>query len=436
MDIDLKTLAPDNTIPAGAVLFGADSQAAAQPSVYLVSDVVALAPAVTAAAANNFTADQTITKATPVLRLNKAASGQFASYRGSTNGSLRWEMPLGNGTAETGSNAGSDFEIASYNDAGTGRAVRMRIRRSDGYANLFGNVEIGTPDAGNSLLLRRRGTASGGLVTLERGASGNTLASDVRIAVEGNSLQIGEAGGTQRGLSIDLTALAASFGTPLTGAGTDVQIFTATGSGTWTKPSGLTGSEFVLALVWAAGGGGNGGFGGGGGGFKWGFYRASNLNATEALSVGAGGAAASQGGNSTFKNMTAFGGAGAGGTFGGGGGGMQGAGSSATGGGPLGGAGGSPPGASVAGGGGGAGNTGGTIGGASVFGGGGGGSTSGAGGASVFGGGGGSASGAGGTSDFGGAGGTGANAGAAPGGGGGGTGAAGGRGEIRIYTFR
>ena len=215
MDIDLKTLAPDNTIPAGAVLFGADSQAAAQPSVYPLSDVVAVATAATAAAANNFTADQTITKATPVLRLNKAASGQFASYRGSTNGSLRWEMPLGNGTAESGSNAGSDFEIASYNDAGTGRAVRMRIRRSDGAANLFGNVEIGTPDASNSLLLRRRGAASGGRIDIERGASGNTLASNVRITLEGNLLQIGETGGTQRGLSIDLTSMAASFGTTL-----------------------------------------------------------------------------------------------------------------------------------------------------------------------------------------------------------------------------
>ena len=239
MDIDLKTLAPDNTIPAGAVLFGADSQAAAQPSVYLLSDVVALAPAVTAAAANTFTADQTITKATPVLRLNKAASGQFASYRGSTNGSLRWDMPLGNDTAETGSNAGSDFEIASYNDAGTGRAVRMRIRRSDGAANLFGNVEIGTPDSSNSLLLRRRGAASGGRIDIERGGSGNTLASDVRIALEGNLLQIGETGGTQRGCNIDIAALAAGFGTPLGGGNITLVASQATTSGTQFDFTGL-----------------------------------------------------------------------------------------------------------------------------------------------------------------------------------------------------
>lgn len=385
--------------------------------------------------ANTFTGDQTIAKANPTLTLNKLASGQVSTLRGLRNNVLRWALRLGNATPEAGANAGSDYEEVSADDAGT-ETVRGRIRRSDGYRWIFGNLEIGLPDLGHWLTLRRRGAASGGRIDLERGASGNALASDVRIALEGNLLQIGETGGTQRGCSIDITALAAAFGTPLASTGANVQIFTATGPGTWTKPALLTGNEFVLALVWAAGGGGLGGFGGGGGGFKWGFYRASDLNATEALSVGAGGAAASQGGNSTFKNMTAFGGAGGGGTFGGGGGGMQGAGSTANGGGPLFGAGGVPPGASVAGGGGGAGNSGGTIGGASVFGGGGGGASAGAGGASVFGGGGGSGSGAGGTSDFGGAGGTGANAGAAPGGGGGGTSAAGGRGEIRIYTFR
>jgi hypothetical protein len=426
MDIDLKTLAPDNTIPAGAVLFGADSQGAAQPSVYPVSDVVAVATNATAAAANTFTADQTIAKATPVLRLNKAASGQFASYRGATNGILRWDMPLGNDTAETGSNAGSDFELASYNDAGTGRAVRMRIRRSDGYANLLGNVEIGTPDAGNSLLLRRRGTASGGLVTLERGASGNTLASDVRIAVEGNSLQIGEAGGTQRGFSVDLTTLSASFGTLLTGGGADAQIFTTPGAGTWTKPAWATGNEFVLVLMWPGGGGGSttaSQAGGGGGQFIQALFRASSLNATESLSVGAAGAIGAAGGNSTFKNITAFGGGpGVSGTGGGQGGGVFAAGAAG--------------GQSTAPGAGGLGATGaGAAGGNSVDGGGGGGATTGAGGNSLRGGAGGGGSGAGGTSGLGGNGGGGGVAGSAPGGGGG-AGAAGGRGEIRIYTFR
>jgi hypothetical protein len=104
----------------------------------------------------------------------------------------------------------------SADDAGT-ETVRGRIRRSDGYRWIFGNLEIGLPDLGHWLTLRRRGAASGGRIDLERGVSGNTLASDVRIALEGNLLQIGETGGTQRGCHLDITALAAGFGTPLVG---------------------------------------------------------------------------------------------------------------------------------------------------------------------------------------------------------------------------
>ena len=37
--IDLKTLAPDTTLPSNAVLFGADSQSAASPSVYPLSSI-------------------------------------------------------------------------------------------------------------------------------------------------------------------------------------------------------------------------------------------------------------------------------------------------------------------------------------------------------------------------------------------------------------
>ncbi|MCA3626935.1 MAG: hypothetical protein IOC49_06800 [Methylobacterium sp.] len=219
MDIDLKTLAPDSTIPAGAVLFGADSQAAAQPSVYPLSDVVAVATATTASAANTFTADQVISKPTPVFVLNKTASGQFLSLRGSTNGSLRWEMPLGNSTAESGSNAGSDFEIASYTDAGTGRAVRMRIRRSDGFTTIGGSAEIGTPDASNSLLLRRRSTTLGGSLLLEVPSTGNTWSGSLTMDISGNRLRFYEGGGSFRGFNVDMTTCGGVDSTPLIHSG-------------------------------------------------------------------------------------------------------------------------------------------------------------------------------------------------------------------------
>jgi hypothetical protein len=89
----------------------------------------------------------------------------------------------------------------------------------------------------------------------------------------------------------------------------DVQVFTATGAGTWTKPAG---AKWVQVICIAGGGGGGsgrkgaaatircGGGGGGGGGYSEIFLNAALLGATETLSVGAGGA----GGTAQATNST------------------------------------------------------------------------------------------------------------------------------------
>jgi len=96
-------------------------------------------------------------------------------------------------------------------------------------------------------------------------------------------------------------------------------------SATWTKP---TGANLIYAEIWGAGAGGQSGRtcsnltdpdaqGGGGGAYKFGYFQASELGATESVTVGAGGnggcCAASHakgtcGGNSCFKNIVAWGG--------------------------------------------------------------------------------------------------------------------------------
>lgn len=153
----------------------------------------------------------------------------------------------------------------------------------------------------------------------------------------------------------------------------DVQIFTSTGAGTWTKPTGFTPKIVKVVCIGAGGGGGGGaiatstnrrkgGAGGGGGTYIEKIFTASDLAATENLSVGAGGTSGAGGvstnadgsdggvgGNSTFGTtvvLTAYGGGGGKGgtraieaTGGGGGGGTGSAGSTGT---TAGGTGGSP----------------------------------------------------------------------------------------------
>jgi len=220
----------------------------------------------------------------------------------------------------------------------------------------------------------------------------------------------------------------------------NTQLFTA--NGTWTKPSWATdGKELVIVHMWGGGGGGStnatAGYAGAGGAFVYGYFIASNCNATCNVVVGLGGSATvngTPGGISLFyanttNALTAYGGEGGNQTVQGGG---NGGGWFANTG-PLVGTRGTTGTDSTFGGGGG------SVGspynsGNSVYGGGGG-SASGQGraGSSIYGGGGGGGT-TGGTSVYGGAGGKSA-AGSIPGGGGDAS-QIGARGEVRVYTYR
>ena len=71
---------------------------------------------------------------TPILVLNKLANGAPAALRGSWNGTPRWQVVLGDGIVEEGSNSGSDFRINRYSDTGTLLGVPFGIWRNSGVA--------------------------------------------------------------------------------------------------------------------------------------------------------------------------------------------------------------------------------------------------------------------------------------------------------------
>lgn len=72
------------------------------------------------------------------IHLNYVSSGYNRNIYGSTNGSYRWGMRLGNSSVESGSNAGSDFELNRYDDAGSYIESVVYVRRNNG------KVGIGT----------------------------------------------------------------------------------------------------------------------------------------------------------------------------------------------------------------------------------------------------------------------------------------------------
>lgn len=77
----------------------------------------------------------------PTITLSKTSTTTEAAIFGANAGSLRFGVVLTNTAAETGSNAGSDFNIIRYSDAGSALGTVMDITRSTGVTT-FRNSEF------------------------------------------------------------------------------------------------------------------------------------------------------------------------------------------------------------------------------------------------------------------------------------------------------
>ena len=130
-----------------------------------------------------------------ILTLNKLTDGQAATFQGKRSGSLRWGMALGDGVAESGGAAGSNFRINSYDDAGAFSGAPFFIERSTGKVMLTGgaftsvnspilaiNKLVASGGQASSIQGQTAGVARWGLSLGDTlGESGTAAGSDLRI---------------------------------------------------------------------------------------------------------------------------------------------------------------------------------------------------------------------------------------------------------------
>lgn len=92
------------------------------------------------------TGDVTLSKASPSILLNRPNASSIAALFGRVNNTDRWRVDLGNSVAETGSNAGSDFVITRFNDAGVSISAPLSISRATGASTFNGAITSSAGD--------------------------------------------------------------------------------------------------------------------------------------------------------------------------------------------------------------------------------------------------------------------------------------------------
>ena len=105
------------------------------------------------------------------IEMRKSGSGQYNLIWGKTGATNRWVIIPGDNAAESGSNAGSNFQIQRYNDAGTVIDVPLQINRATGATTLLDLTVSNGRIFGGGGYFYMQNQSSGGYVII--GSSGD-----------------------------------------------------------------------------------------------------------------------------------------------------------------------------------------------------------------------------------------------------------------------
>jgi len=112
------------------------------------ASAAALTANVVAKAGDTMTGNLAVSKATPVLLLKNAAAGQERKVDGYTTTTLRWSLVLGDTAAEAGSDAGADFALRAYDDAGSLLFTPISVERKTGYVTFSKRLRLSGSTSG------------------------------------------------------------------------------------------------------------------------------------------------------------------------------------------------------------------------------------------------------------------------------------------------
>ena len=134
------------------VSLGIGSSASLGPYISSLSSGARVEPSIRYLAASHIFKSNTVGQATLVLE--KAGGAYGNNLFGQTGDFPRWAVVLGDAAAETGGNAGSNFFIGAYADAGGPLGVPIAITRSNLAVSMAGSLFVGTGVTVNTGALR------------------------------------------------------------------------------------------------------------------------------------------------------------------------------------------------------------------------------------------------------------------------------------------